>query len=136
MRLLGRASWSKEDYELCYAIKQGYVQLPKGSLFNPDSYNLGQDGSANLKRGLFNVRRWAGELKDPKFLRKDNDPFPEMPGGGGLSGQGAIANLAWPGISTGDSFLGSVKGSAGVGGTAAYLPVGQQGSYFTGLNPT
>lgn len=79
MRLLGRASWSRDDYRLAYAIKQGYVSVPRGSLWDPMSYVT--DNNKNLHRGLFNVRRFAGRLTDPTKLRHYQDPFPDLPKG-------------------------------------------------------
>lgn len=81
MRLLGRASWSREDYQLAFALKHEYIKLPKGSLFDPNSYNTEVDNNAAVRRGLFNVRRWVGELRSGDRLRADNDPFPELPNG-------------------------------------------------------
>lgn len=76
MRLMGRANWTKADYDLAYEIKSGLVEIPSGPLYKPESYLMGRTPQQNLKRGLFNVRRWIGytPLMDPK-----NDPFPELP---------------------------------------------------------
>lgn len=76
MRLLGRANWSKDDYDLAYEIKSGLVEIPSGPLYKPESYLMGRTHAENVKRGLFNVRRWIGktDLMDPK-----NDPFPDLP---------------------------------------------------------
>jgi hypothetical protein len=76
MRLMGRANWSKADYDLAYEIKSGLVEIPTGPLYKPESYLMGRTHAENIKRGLFNVRRWIGET--PLFDKK-NDPFPDLP---------------------------------------------------------
>lgn len=79
MRCLGRAHWNKDDYELAYAIKNGHITVPKGSLWNPKSYLKPEDEQANIRRGLFNVRRWHNINDGANRLRKENDPFPDLP---------------------------------------------------------
>lgn len=78
MRLLGTAHWTKEDYELAFAIKAGYIRIPHGPLYHPDSYKFDADTDAAVKRGLFSVRRWVGPVGGA-HLRKDQDPFPQIP---------------------------------------------------------
>ena len=78
MRLLGRANWGKEDYELAYAIKNGHLQIPTGALWDPKSYEFDPDVTSAIKRGLFNPRRWHS-WKDPKTEKRQNDPFPDLP---------------------------------------------------------
>lgn len=77
MRLLGTAHWTKEDYELAFAIKAGYIRIPSGPLYMPNSYVFGT-ADAEIKRGLFNVRRWVGPVS-AHGLRSDQDPFPNLP---------------------------------------------------------
>lgn len=79
MRMYGRASWSYDDYQLCYAIKSGVFKLPKGSLWDPAQYNTEASNGAAIQRGFFNVKRWYTPLRDGSRLRIDNDPFPDMP---------------------------------------------------------
>lgn len=93
MRLLGRASWSREDYQLAFALKHGYIKLPKGSLYDPAAYNTEPDNASAIRRGLFNVKRWVGDLRDSSRLRVDNDPFPELPGGAIGTGVGALGGV-------------------------------------------
>lgn len=76
MRLLGRANWTKADYDLAYEIKSGLVEIPSGPLYKPESYLMGRTPQENVKRGIFNVRRWIGYTP---LLKKDNDPFPDLP---------------------------------------------------------
>jgi hypothetical protein len=76
MKLLGVAAWDKEDYELAYAIKTGIVKLPKGELFNPESYMMDKDNAAAAKRGLLNIRRYTPYRVD--YFGKQ-DPFPNLP---------------------------------------------------------
>jgi hypothetical protein len=78
MRLLGTAHWTKEDYELAFAIKAGYIRIPHGPLYHPDSYKFDADTNASIKRGLFSVRRWVGPVGGLP-LRKNQDPFPDVP---------------------------------------------------------
>ena len=80
MRCLGRAHWTEEDYKLAYAIKQGWIHVPTGPLWDPKSYLHHQNEAVSIRRGLFNPRRWH-TAKDGKRLRKENDPFPDLPGG-------------------------------------------------------
>jgi len=101
MRLLGRSAWGPEDYKLAYAIKTGVLQLPSGSLMQPDSYRLGGTNAQNKRRGFFNPHRmfrgWSS-----RFLRTREDPFPELSGqpaandgfsGGQFSSQGGLFSL-------------------------------------------
>lgn len=78
MRLLGTAHWTKEDYELAFAIKAGYIRIPHGPLYMPDSYKFDANTDAAVKRGLFSVRRWVGPVGG-EHLRRDQDPFPQIP---------------------------------------------------------
>lgn len=89
MRLLGTASWSKEDYELAFAIKAGYIRLPKGALYLPDSYTFGENVNRQIKRGLFNARRWIGKVVHGDKLRRQQDPFPDLPDSTNTDGYGA-----------------------------------------------
>ena len=79
MRLLGTAAWTKEDYELAFAIKAGYLRLPNGALYLPESYTFGETPDQQVKRGLFNVRRWVGDNVNGTRLRNLQDPFPDLP---------------------------------------------------------
>jgi hypothetical protein len=77
MRLLGRSYWGPEDYRLAFAIKTGVLKLPKGSLFDPKSYLLGEASEANIKRGFFNPLRLFKGLRS-RYLRTHEDPFPDL----------------------------------------------------------
>jgi len=79
MRLLGRSAWGPEDYKLAFAIKTGVLKLPTKSLMSPDAYMLGNNATQAKNRGFFNPHRmfkgWSSN-----FLRKTEDPFPELSG--------------------------------------------------------
>lgn len=100
MKLLGVAAWDKEDYELAYAIKTGIVKLPKGELFNPESYLLDKDVKSAMRRGLFNVRRYTEPRLD--YFGKQ-DPFPNLPNdptayGSSTVGQDFLTGKRWMGL--------------------------------------
>ena len=78
MRLLGTAHWTEEDYQLAFAIQAGYLKLPSGPLYLPESYKVYGSESDHIKRGLFNVRRWVGAPEGQSF-RNHQDPFPNLP---------------------------------------------------------
>ena len=88
MRLLGTAAWTKEDYELAFAIKAGYLRLPRGALYLPESYTFDENPDQQVKRGLFNVRRWIKYDVAGDQLRKLQDPFPTLPAGNLAAGDG------------------------------------------------
>lgn len=89
MRAKGRDRWGKDDYDLAFALKSGQVKLPdpKYALWDPRAHMMGfeEDQAGAIKRGLFNVRRWLGVQNDGKWLRKSQDPFPDLPGLDGSS---------------------------------------------------
>jgi hypothetical protein len=79
MRLLGRHAWTGEDYQVAYAIKSGYLKLPRGSLWDPNAYTVDENEKASLTRGFFNVKRY-GLGGSTNHLRRNQDPFPDLPG--------------------------------------------------------
>lgn len=51
LRILGPRS--REDYMLIFAIQHGYIAIPKGPVFDPESLE-----KTDFHRGLFNVKKW------------------------------------------------------------------------------
>lgn len=78
MKLLGRSAWGPEEYKLAFAIKTGVLKLPDGSLMNPESYKLGEKNIGdNFTRGFFNPKRMFKQVVT-KYLRSNEDPFPDL----------------------------------------------------------
>lgn len=78
MKLLGRSAWGPEEYKLAFAIKTGVLKLPDGSLMDPKSYKLGERTTGdNFTRGFFNPKRMFKQVVT-KYLRSNEDPFPDL----------------------------------------------------------
>lgn len=83
MRVLGRDRWGPEQYQLAFMIKNNIIKLPKGDkpLWDPEAHMMDMDDDTAIKRGLFNVKRWLGNVKSGAYLRDKQDPFPDLPNG-------------------------------------------------------
>lgn len=77
MKLLGRSAWGPEEYKLAFAIKTGVLELPTGSLMNPESYKMDKTNEVNFARGFFNPKRMFKQVTT-KYLRSREDPFPDL----------------------------------------------------------
>lgn len=100
MKLFGRDRWTEEDYEFLWKLKSGNIILPRGDIWDPKTHQLAPNNEAAIKRGLFNVARWVGETWGGRYLRKSQDPFPDIPNvirspqfgvdSGGVAAQGSF----------------------------------------------
>lgn len=64
LRILGPRT--QEDYMLIFAIQHGYIAIPKGPVFNPDSLE-----KTDFHRGLFNVKKWLLTHDSQKIAMTD-----------------------------------------------------------------
>jgi hypothetical protein len=66
-----RGPQSKQDFLMIYLLSTGQIQMPKGSIFEPQSWSY---DNTDFTRGMFNPRRYyaAGAIKDK------SDPIGEL----------------------------------------------------------
>lgn len=77
MKIHGVDRWTEDDYKFAFLVKKGIIKIPKGPIWNPQTHMMGGNNEDNIKRGLFNVKRWLGNSissMDPYA----EDPFPEL----------------------------------------------------------
>lgn len=74
----GTAGLTAEDIDFIQAVDAGYKHIPSGALWDPNSYKYaGDTWTDNRKRGFFNPKKMFPNIV-ATFLRKQNDPFPNI----------------------------------------------------------
>ena len=86
---------SMDDYMLQWAIQKGYINIPRGPIFDPKNLD-----KTDFHRGLFNVKKWfAGPSPDGSMINWANpvtgkrtpqkSEYPSFTGFGDFNNQGA-----------------------------------------------
>lgn len=94
MRILGPAGWTDKDLPIAYQIKRGEIQLADGPLWDPKSYKFGNPSYKNKQRGFFNPIKLFPKLAST-YLRKNNDPFPDLKEPGKIPGNMTEVTHDW-----------------------------------------